>query len=285
MRLSESGFAGSWYPYEAEKCRKQINEFLSGFDTDLSIPVNPVAAVVPHAGWFFSGRIACNAIKRLSENGKTDVVAVFGMHMLPSSVPCMLVSDYLETPFGSLHVHQGLASHIETSLKLKFEKSEGVFRRDNTIELQMPFINYFFGDVKIIAIGVPPSDSAYDIGRQVVDSASSLGLKIRIIASTDLTHYGSNYGFEPKGRGDAAVEWVKKENDSKIIAKMCALDPEGIINEAMRSRNACCPGAVAAFASAVREKGMAGPAVLMDYYTSNDVMPSGSFVGYAGILV
>lgn len=285
MKLKESMFAGSWYPLDAEKCKRDINAFVSEFKGVESIGRPAFAAVVPHAGWFYSGKIACNAIRLLSEGEKPDLVVVFGMHMHTMSKPCLTDRGEWETPFGALKVDEDFASDFESESGLKFEKGWGNFIRDNTIELQMPFIRYFFGDVKVVAIGVPPSEAALTAGRQVVRSAEKLGRKIKIVSSTDLTHYGANYAFSPKGRGAAAVDWVKNVNDAGFIKKACSLDPEAIIKEALSNHSACCPGSVAAFAAAVTEAGINAPAVLMDYYTSNDIMQSDSFVGYAGILI
>lgn len=285
MKLSNSLFAGTWYPDEHEKCRNMIDSFVSGFKSQVDPGRVFFGAVVPHAGWFYSGKIACNSIKALSVGEKPDLVVVFGMHMHASSKPCITCSGEWETPFGSLLVDEAFASDIEQGSGIRFDKGWGNFVRDNTMELQMPFIRFFFGDVRVVGIGVPPSDTAIETGRQVVRTAEKLGLNIKVIASTDLTHYGDNYGFMPKGRGNTALEWVKQENDARIIQKICSLEPRAIIKEAMDRQSACCPGSVAALASAAAEKDLKGPGLLLGYYTSWDIAPSDSFVGYAGILV
>lgn len=285
MKLSQSMFAGSWYPSDKNKCADTIEEFISDFKSTENLGRTPFAAVVPHAGWFYSGKIACNTINALSIGGKPDILVVFGMHMHVLSKPCMTGSGEWETPFGPLEVDEAFALDVESGSGIRFEKGWSNFSRDNTIELQMPFIRYFFGDVRVVGIGVPPSETAITVGRQVIRSAEKLGLRIKIISSTDLTHYGDNYGFLPKGRGAAALEWVKKDNDARIIEKICSLDPQAIIREALERQNACCPGSIAAFASAATEKGVSGPAQLLGYYTSCDIMASDSFVGYAGIVV
>lgn len=282
MKLSESMFAGSWYPKEKDKCKKQIDSFISTYGAP---DHETFATIVPHAGWTYSGKIACNTIRLLSEGKKPDTIIIFGMHMHTRSIPCLSASGEWETPFGFLPVDSELALEIESSSGIRFQKAQGSFSRDNTIELQLPFVRYFFGDVKIVCIGVPPSESAVTAGIHAVRSARKLGRSIKVISSTDLTHYGPNYGFHPKGRGMDAVEWVKKQNDAGFIVKACSLDPDTIIKEALYNQNACCPGAAAAFAAASRENGLGGPANLVDYFTSYDIIPSDSFVGYAGIII
>jgi MEMO1 family protein len=104
-----------------------------------------------------------------------------------------------------------------------------------------------------------------------------------VIGSTDLTHYGRNYGFIPHGSGPAALEWVRQENDHRVIEAMLALAPEKIIAEGLEHQNACCAGAAAAAVAAAMQLG-ARSAWTLDYATSYDKSPGESFVGYAGVL-
>ena len=40
-----------------------------------------------------------------------------------------------------------------------------------------------------------PIEESLNIGRDAVKIAKDLGLKVMVLGSTDLTHYGANYGF------------------------------------------------------------------------------------------
>jgi AmmeMemoRadiSam system protein B len=104
-----------------------------------------------------------------------------------------------------------------------------------------------------------------------------------VIGSTDLTHYGNNYGFVVKGTGPAAVDWVRNENDRRVIDAMLAMDPDRIISEALENQNACCGGAAAAAITAAKHLG-AQKAQSIAYATSYDKSPGDSFVGYVGIV-
>jgi AmmeMemoRadiSam system protein B len=121
------------------------------------------------------------------------------------------------------------------------------------------------------------------MGKTVVEIAENIGLKIKVIGSTDLTHYGMNYGFIPKGTGDSAYEWVRDGNDKRIIDAMIAMDGSDVIRQALANHNACCGGAAAAAISAAQEMG-AEKGDLLAYASSYDKNPGDSFVGYAGIL-
>jgi AmmeMemoRadiSam system protein B len=111
-----------------------------------------------------------------------------------------------------------------------------------------------------------------------------MDLTAKVIGSTDLTHYGSNYGFTSKGRGKQAVDWVRSKNDRRVIDAMLALEPERVISEALASQNACCAGAAATAIEAARTLG-ASQADEIAYATSYDKSPGDSFVGYVGIVI
>ncbi|MCZ6750009.1 MAG: AmmeMemoRadiSam system protein B, partial [SAR324 cluster bacterium] len=102
------------------------------------------------------------------------------------------------------------------------------------------------------------------------------------VASTDLTHYGSNYDFEPKGRGPQALEWVRTVNDPAFIRAVEAGDGTSLLKRAESDRSACSAGSVAAINEIAQGRGQRFR--VFDYATSADVAggDTGNFVGYVG---
>ncbi|GBC63317.1 AmmeMemoRadiSam system protein B [Desulfonema ishimotonii] len=282
MSIRPANFSGTWYPDSASACEREIRSFLSEYPSDAAEEETFVGGVVPHAGWFFSGSIACNVIHRLSRGEAPDVVVVFGMHLHPGSRPCMMTEGAWETPFGELAVAEDLADALADRFRFRIETPER-FISDNTIELQLPFVKYFFRSSKVLAIGVPPADQTLDIAYSVVEIAEQLGHRVRVIGSTDLTHYGANYNFAPRGSGAEALDWVCNENDRKFIDALTAMNPAEIIREGLAHQNACCAGAAAAAVAAARKLG-AKRARTVAYATSHDKHPGDSFVGYVGMV-
>ncbi|UCF95123.1 MAG: AmmeMemoRadiSam system protein B, partial [Desulfobacterales bacterium] len=210
------------------------------------------------------------------------VFAVFGMHLHPGS-PCFLMPEgAYETPFGAIEVAEDLAGELAAQFAFSIETPDR-YTQDNTIELQLPFIKYFSPEAKIVAVGVPPAPTSLDIGRAVGEITARLGLRVKVIGSTDLTHYGYNYGFVSHGTGAKALNWVRHENDRRIIETMLAMDPAKVIDEALASQNACCAGAAATAIAAAKALG-ARQADTIAYATSYDKSPGDSFVGYVGIV-
>jgi AmmeMemoRadiSam system protein B len=282
MKVRKAILAGSWYPGSAAGCEKEIKGFLKEGKATAVSERTLTGGIVPHAGWYFSGSIACNVFHCLKDQRPPDVFVVFGMHLHPGSPAYIMTDGAWETPFGAIEIENALAAELADKFTFKIETAEN-FTQDNTIELQLPFIKYFFEDAKIVPIGVPPTKKSFEIGKSVAEISSRLGLQVKVIGSTDLTHYGYNYGFTTKGTGPKAVDWVRNENDRKVIDAMLAMDPETVISEALDNQNACCGGAAATAIVAAKHLG-AERAETIAYSTSYDKSPGDSFVGYVGII-
>ena len=282
MEVRKASFAGSWYPASETECEQEIQSFLKEAGLKLDVDKNFLAGIVPHAGWFYSGAIACNVINALTTGSSPDAIIVFGMHLHPNS-PCYIMpTGAWNTPFGDIEIHDEIAGKLVERFSFQLESPRS-FTQDNTIELQLPFVKYFFKEAKLVPIGVPPNNASLEIGRAVAEIASELGIQVKVLGSTDLTHYGSNYGFTSHGTGPSAVDWVRNTNDRRVIDAMVAMDPEKVISEALASDNACCSGAASTAIETAKHMG-ATRAETLAYATSYDKSPGDSFVGYVGIV-
>ena len=237
---------------------------------------NGVSAIVPHAGWFFSGYIAFSAISLLEKEVQTVVIA--GGH-LPGSVSGMLFNfRELETPLGPLETDLPFMEELASAYNF-YEGTEG----DNTVEVQLPIVKYLFPDSMVVGLRVGAGDDAPAIGKEIARIADKLGRKTVIIGSTDLTHYGPSYGFSPQGTGESAVRWVKEINDRKIIDAFLDMNTGKVLEYGNTDKAACSSGAAACAIAFAEQKGIKR-GDLISYMTSNDVYPGESFVGYAGVV-
>ncbi len=202
--------------------------------------------------------------------------------------PLIFESGSWETPFGELDIDKDFGAIILEKAEAEevelIRKSDKSFPNENTIELQLPFIKYFFKNTPIVPIGVPPSQDAIKTGKAVFNAAKDSGLKIVVIGSTDLTHYGQSFGFTPAGQaGEKSYEWVKNENDAKAVKAMVSMDAEQIIKNGNSKYNMCCAGAAAATSTICKKLGST-KGIQVEYASSYSKSPGDSFVGYSGIL-
>jgi len=273
MNFRESCLPSGWYPRNPD----EISRFLAAFADEANGANTGVsAAISPHAGWFYSGKIAARAVSKLGR--KADTVAVIGGHLPEGYPPLFAMEDAVNTPFGSMTIDAELREALYKTMKGRSDQYP-----DNTVEVLLPMVHFFMPNAKLLWIRLPADIASFDAGKTLAATAKELGRKITVLASTDLTHYGPNYGYTPKGCGPQALQWVKEVNDRKFIDAVESGDPQAVLERAESDQSSCSAGAVLGamgYASAMNS----GPAQLIEYGTSADAMGTGvpdSFVGYA----
>jgi AmmeMemoRadiSam system protein B len=279
--VRRADFAGAWYPGSASECRQTIEAFSK---ESLPCPGGDlvVGGIVPHAGWYFSGSIACNVIKCLNHHRRPQTCMIFGRHLHPGSGNFIMREGSWATPLGDLAIDEEIAERLTSEFSFTVETAAR-YDQDNTIELQLPFIKYYFPEIKIVPLGLPPAAASLDIARRSAELCKELGREVIVLGSTDLTHYGFNYGYTPEGVGESAVQWVKEVNDKRLVDLMLEMKDREVIEESLRNQNACCSGAAASAIVAAKTLGARNARKIV-YSTSYDIRPDNSFVGYVGIV-
>jgi AmmeMemoRadiSam system protein B/AmmeMemoRadiSam system protein A len=229
-------FAGSWYDADSDKLKLQLNQFIAMADEkldkqpfDTTFPDNKpiqgqiLAAISPHAGYSFSGATAAFAydasnqqllqskrkIKRIFLLGPSHYVGFHGI-ALPAE-------KTFATPLGSLKLDTAVVSEL-ADFHL-FKVLPDVHKREHSLELQLPFIKQTFGDVAIVPIIIGHLDDASEIRLAAQMIRRYVEEDDLVIVSSDFTHYGPRYHYEPF-----------KGNQSKdLVDKIRGLD-EGAFN-------------------------------------------------------
>ena len=289
MILREPCLPRGWYPREKDSVEKFLDPFKKDNNSQVfkenSRNFAP-AAVAPHAGWYYSGSCAARAVSSLDREAET--VAVIGGHLGEGMPVLFAEEDGVKTPFGTMIIDSELRDVFKKQVSSRPDKYQ-----DNTVEVLLPMVHYFFPSAKLLWLRFPAELSSFEAGKLLARSAESLGRHIVVLASTDLTHYGINYGYSPHGRGKPALEWVKKVNDAAFIAAVLEGEPSQVLKHAQEDLSACSAGAVL---GALGFVGARINARLLDYCTSadpenplteaelsgNNEIPD-SFVGYAAI--
>lgn len=264
-----------WYP----ETSKEIKEIFEKWDLKSEKKETEkcsVVAIVPHAGWYYSGESAFNAFSSLCKDADTVVIA--GGHLSKKDPPLVAEEEEFYAGSGTITNDKALLAFLKE--KITFYKDH---YPDNTVEINLPMIKYFFPNAKLLWLRLPPSYTIIkEIAKNIADYEKKTENKIIVVGSTDLTHYGYNYSFSPKGGGEAALKWVKNVNDKEFIDLITNYKIEEAIEHSIEYKSACSAGAAAFAAQYAYIKG-AGKGELLRYHTSYDISPSDSFVGYAAI--
>jgi hypothetical protein len=273
MRVRKRYLPPGWYP----GAEKQITGAIESMERSFpSVTATGIAAVVPHAGWEFSGSLALEVLSGISRS--LDTMVIIGGHLGPADGILCAFEDAYETPLGPVPADTELLGEIRAALPVREDR-----HADNTVEVQLPFVRHLFPDVRVLGMRVSPSADAALLGAAIAKAALKLRRRVAVVGSTDLTHYGQSYGFAPAGSGEQALRWVREVNDRRFIESLLAMDFDGALQKALRERSACSAGGALAAMRFAQDNGVE-QGRLVRYMTSFDVHPAESFVGYAGIL-
>lgn len=185
--IRQPAVAGQFYSADSSKLTQALDAF---FEDAVALPVGkPLAIVVPHAGYIFSGQIATDAFNQV-QNHKYDVIVILGTnHTTPgfNGISIYPRGGYL-TPLGLAKIDEQIAiSLIETNEEYTF--SPEVHEHEHSVEVQIPFIQYLFPGTKIVpvVIGKPELDLCVNFGRVLAGTLKNR--RVLIVASSDLSHY------------------------------------------------------------------------------------------------
>ena len=289
MNVRKPAVAGQFYGGTQTQCLAEIDECLPVRDLNIELPSPVVAAIVPHAGWVFSGELAATAFKAIQQsNQDVDTFVIFGAaHQYFGGGAVVYDSGAWETPLGQVEIDAELAGQIVAKGAVADPEAH---HGEHSIEVQVPFIQHLFPNAKIVPIIVPVADFDHTFGTHVGQLIhEQQDKKVVCVASTDLTHYGPRYGFCPEGTGSAALKWAREVNDMEFIDLALRMEADRLLETALDKGNACGPAAVATLISAAKAMGrICG--VLLGHTTSHDIMlekfnqPSEESVGYAAIV-
>ena len=228
--------------------------------------------VCPHAGYVYSGPAAAHSYFHLASEAKPDSVVVLGPNHTGLGGPVSMGgTGAWETPLGRVKIDEELAKSIFESSDI-IDVDEMAHAREHSIEVQLPFLQYVYGDFRFVPIcmGFQDLETSREVGRSIAKVTE--GRNALIIASTDLSHMESQSSANVKDRG--------------VIERILSLD-EAALQEWVRSKRVsmCGYGPVSAAIVASKLLG-AKKAEFLAYNTSGDVTGDlSAVVGYAAIKI
>ncbi len=276
---------GTFYESEKEALQEQIKDcFLSEFGPG-KLPGERknrhlLGVVAPHAGYAFSGPCAAYAYKEIAESRWPEVFVLLGLsHSGYSS--CISLEDW-ETPLGIVENDKDFGEALMNNAGLK--QDETAHSQEHSIEVQVPFLQFINEkNIKIAPVIASPDISYGELGKNIAKTVRESGKKACIIASSDFTHYGINYGYFPF-KDD--VKENLYELDNGALKHIKNLDARRFLSYTEETGATICgkfPVAVMIEAC----KALGGKhAKLLKYYTSGEITGDyNSVVGYGSIVV
>ena len=219
-------FAGSFYPATQEAIMAHLQKLESAVQNDQEIqanlPAQPVSGlIVPHAGWIYSGKTAMAAYRLLKTRQPKTIVLLGPAHRTAVQTAVRDNHAFWETPLG-------ITSIIQDE---DFEVFNPAHANEHSLEVQLPFIQYFAPKSKILPLVV---------GTLTQEAVTRMASKLKekdyfLIVSTDLSHF---HPLAEAHRRDAAtIRHIEACDENKLEA--CGFHALRLAFVHLRPQNRC----------------------------------------------
>ncbi|MCP5106425.1 MAG: AmmeMemoRadiSam system protein B, partial [bacterium] len=275
---------GGWYPRSADQLNALLTNYFSRAESKKV--TGKIAGIIgPHAGFAYSGQCAANAYKQLQNPaaaGHIERVIILGVSHRSGFYGAAVSSfHYNATPLGRIPVDTTITGKLA---KEKFFKVDNrLMQHEHSLENHLPFIQKAFENkkFKIVPILLGFLDKK-DFKTVAAIIKKYIDKKTLVVASTDLTHYGSNFRYTPFKK-DLKANLTRL--DMGIITPVTQLDFNSYYNYKQKTGITMC-GFVPVGVMVEIFAGRGYSARLVDYCKSGDRNNDYSTsVSYASILV
>ena len=270
--------AGSFYPEEPRRLAAGVQALLEQARPPRG--GRPLALVVPHAGYAFSGLIAADGWRQ-AQGHRYDLVVLLGTNHTAgyfTGVSVFLGSGF-RTPLGVVQVDEAAAAGL-LAADHDCSSDPSPHEREHSVEVQLPFVQAVLPGAPILPVIVSDEDPRL-CARLGVALANVLSdRRPLVVASSDLSHFPS---YEDAAAADRAV-----------LAAMARLDPDALRETIAREEGArrrgldtcaCGLAPVLAAMAAARTLGATRGAVI-SHASSGDAPPHdhARVVGYGAVV-
>ena len=191
-------FAGTWYPGEREGLAKTIDELLAKAKPP-SLSDRPLAVIAPHAGYRYSAPVAATGFRSLQGQAYKRAIVMAFSHREASSYQGVDVPRELtayETPLGQIPIDRQVCDDLLKNRS--FVSNAGLDRGEHSLELQLPLLQRALAGkaFKLVPLYVGRM-SEEDLTRAAQAILPWLDDETVLVASSDFTHFGANFGYTP----------------------------------------------------------------------------------------
>ncbi len=223
------------------------------------------AAVVPHAGYMYSGPIAAHVYARIAAEKPPATVLILGVDHTGASRGASLSDRPWLTPLGPIEVDHDLVRALTAG---PVEVDEVAHAQEHSIEVQLPFLEYVLPKPRFVPleVGFGPYAFLEEVAGIVREGVE--GRDVLMLASSDLSHY------VPVATADRL--------DHLAIDQILARDPRGLYDTVVRKRISMCgiaPTTVLLAATQTRPL----TSRLLRWGHSGEAEPMHEVVGYGAI--
>jgi hypothetical protein len=235
-RTRPAALAGAWYPDGRAALLSAAHLLMRVGRPEPPPAVKPVALVVPHAGWNYSGPVAGTAY-RLLRPGEFDRVIVVGPshHEAFRGFAIDDAASY-RTPLGDVPLCEGTFAALRG---VEAQPVPAAVGPEHSVEIQLPFLQAALGRFCLVPVLVgdtgPDEERAFAARLAKLDDGRTL-----FVFSSDFSHYGPRFDYQPFGplSGQAAAR--VRAMDDRAVALLSRVDAEGFRAYLRETGNTIC---------------------------------------------
>lgn len=216
-------------------CRKAIREYLEKTDEpDLDGPVT--AIVAPHLDYARGWPNYAAAYGCLDGRERPDRIVILGTNHLGLGDGVVLSEYGFESPMGRLPCDRPVVEGLVGRLGRPLIVDQLDHLAEHSIQLHLPWIQYFYTDVPLVAALIPdplsePTDGERVTGAAFTDALievlDDVGGSTLAVASSDLSHVGLQFG-EPRPADEQRRTDVER-HDRDMLANFLTGDPDAFL--------------------------------------------------------
>ncbi len=212
--------SGRWFPGDRRELKKMVEFYIENAQFE-PVEGRIVAAIAPHAGYLYSGKVAGFTFRAIKDNaqkgGAPETVVVLGFsHRGGFPGVALMDGDAIETPLGTAVLDKD-AGEALASLSPQIFFNYGPHREEHSAENEIPFVQAALPDAKIVVALMGDHDpQTLDALVKALDVLSGKK-RLLVVASTDMLH-------------DPSYDLVS-QTDEKTLEKLSAMDSEGLRKE------------------------------------------------------
>lgn len=185
----KAAVAGRFYEGDKPGLQTEILKLYSLAKKAIRPGKSPLALIVPHAGYIFSGKVAASGFNQLPEQaGYKRIFILASSHQIHFSGASIYTSGNYETPLGMVEVDKETGQELIRMSRL-FSDREDAHLIEHSLEVQLPFLQMKlpsgFRLVPII-LGTQSRDECRLLAETLQPWMNHENL---FVVSTDLSHY------------------------------------------------------------------------------------------------
>jgi MEMO1 family protein len=234
MRVKVSTLAGTWYPGAAAELRGLVEKLLAEAPEPPGPPI--AGAIVPHAGYRYSGSVAAAAYRCLGREPRRRAVLLAPSHRHAYRGIAMPDSDGFETPLGVVPIEPLDAARGAGLVRV----DPRPFFDEHSLEVQLPFLQCAMPRSSIVPLLCGSfSEADYPAAAQLLEELS--GDETVFLVSSDFTHFGPRFGYEPfRPHGAGQARDLLRELDMGAIEPALRGDRGGFRDYVERTGATVC---------------------------------------------